>query len=167
MAEQGRLPERIRKDTPIDRLYRAGTITHEQFWCAEEFAHLYQAASFGPGVPAVDYQRDKVQTSGVSGRQVQAVEDIADYEQALMELNKEDRRQRRLRCLAPVLISAACLGTPLAVIDKDVEKRKQWAKDIVVQALQVLERLWKNRIKERRAVLATGPRSPRSWQPAA
>jgi hypothetical protein len=163
-SERGEKPI-VRKDSPIDRLYRAGTISAEQLWCAEQFAHLHQAAQFGPGVQAADYQRDRVQesTHAPSGHQQQAVEDMADYEAALEALAKEDRRQRRMLCLAPVLISVACMGTPLAEVDKRVERRKQWAAETVVEALKVLEKLWSAQIVARKQVLRQGVRSPRHW----
>jgi hypothetical protein len=159
-----REPKPVQKTGPIDRLYRAGTINSEQLWCAERFHQLHQAASFGPGVPAVDLQRDRVQTSGgPSARQVQAVDDTADYEAALEALAKEDRRQRRMVCLAPVLISIVCMGTPLGELDRRVQKQKQWAQQTLLEALKVLEKLWSGQIAHRKQQLRSGARSPRSW----
>jgi hypothetical protein len=159
-----REPKPVQKTGPVDRLYKAGTITSEQHWCAERFQQLHQAASFGPGVPAVDLQRDRVQTSGCpSARQVDAVADTADYEAALEALAKEDRRQRRMVCLAPVLISVACMGTPLGELDRRLQKQKQWGQQTLIEALKVLEKLWSGHIAHRKQQLRSGARSPRSW----
>lgn len=159
-----REPKPVQKVGPIDRLYKAGTITAEQHWCGEKFAALHQAASFGPGVPAVDLQRDRVQeSSGPSMRQVEAVADTAEYEAALEALHKEDRRMRRMVCLAPVLISAVCLGTPLGEIDRKAQRQKQWAQQTLLEALKVLEALWSTDITNRKQQLRSGARSPRSW----
>lgn len=159
-----REPKPVQKVTPVDRLYKAGTITAEQHWCGERFQQLHQAASFGPGVPAVDLQADRVQTSnGPSERQFAAVADTADYEAALEALAKEDRRQRRMLCLAPVLISVAVMGTPLGEVDRRAQRQKQWAQQILIEALKVLESLWSTDIKSRKQQLRSGARSPRSW----
>lgn len=137
---------------PIERMWRGGVITAEQFWVGSHFAACYDARFWGPGVSAAPLAR--IGSGGLGFSQVDHFRRLSmmasDYDVACDYLDDLDKKIGMIGVTKVVVKAAAVDRMSLDAIDAILKKRKQWARMMVLSGLRSLERLWGDRIKRQK-----------------
>lgn len=131
--------------TPLDRLYRSGSIIAEQLIAGEYFAECHEAAKTGPTVPAQNLERGG--TGGIARPQQErlrsVLEMISDYKAALVAIDSVDREAGEPPLTTRTVIVAVVVNRfSLDDIDLRAGRRKGWAKATLIRALNVLWGIW-------------------------
>lgn len=134
---------------PLERLWRDGRITDEQFWVGTRFAGAYEAM-----LPASLLRAGSAECeAGESADQIRHIERTrlgAKYRAALVHLRAFGRAHRLRRGIHTVMLAAAVHKMGLEAIDEKLQKRKQWSREQLIIGLILLVDLWHSDIEAAR-----------------
>ncbi len=127
---------------PIERMWRIGKITDEQFWCATRFAGAFEATLPDSMMRAGSFECAPEGPSASQDRELSRSRLGQIYARALASLEEHEGHAADADWLVLPLRAAAIYKIPLEQIEAALHKRKRWAAESVLRALTLLVDLW-------------------------
>lgn len=127
---------------PIERAWRTGKISDEQFWVATRFAGCYDATLPDPLLKAGSFECSPAAGNTLAEHRISRQRLGEKYHQAVDALRMHREQLGGDRELPAAVLAAAAHKISFDEIDRKLKKRKQWARDNVCQALSFLADLW-------------------------
>lgn len=133
---------------PIERMWRVGKLSDEQFWCATRFAGSFEATLPDSILKAGSFECSPELRAGNPERELSRTRLGRMYQKAAESLREHQGHAADAEWLELPLKAAAVYKIPLETIEAALHKRKRWAAESVLKALDVLQDLWSGDLQE-------------------